>query len=309
MVSRPPSRRSPKSGKNRVLTSTNGLKLTDLLSASTDLHLRATDDELLHVISQDSTKDGLPHEIADGDSICVLHDTPVGNTTFCKSFISKAMSKMREHSKTILDCLPSRQSMLQLYKLCVSQKMTHLFGADVLTEKKHSRNWNTWDSVLCSDFNDTRSHYPLPLIPNKTIPELSVLLASVTTKQGGLGIQHPRSTAIPAYFLTMKRNIQCATEGIWTNHHTSTIDLPGHLRSLYRDWQDSPLPSLAPFQKYYQDSKTIYASEQIPDQDSFILLQSSTNRCKEEIKKLASRRIKVLIYHIVQSNDNMSTFS
>ena len=137
MVSRPPSRRSPKSGKNRVLTSTNGLKLTDLLSASTDLHLRATDDELLHVISQDSTKDGLPHEIADGDSICVLHDTPVGNTTFCKSFISKAMSKMREHSKTILDCLPSRQSMLQLYKLCVSQKMTHLFGADVLTKKKH----------------------------------------------------------------------------------------------------------------------------------------------------------------------------
>ena len=92
-----------------------------------------------------------------------------------------------------------------------------------------------------------RSHYLLPLIPNKTILELSVLLASVTTKQGGLGIQHPRLTVIRAYFLTIKHNIQYATEGIRTSNHTPTIDLRGNLCSLYRGWQESPLPSLPLF--------------------------------------------------------------
>ena len=111
------------------------------------------------------------------------------------------------------------------------------------------------------------------------------------TEQGGLGIQHPRLTAISAYSLTIKRNIQYATEGIETSNHTPTIDLPGHLHSLYREWQDSSLLLLVPFQKYYQDFKRVCVSEQVPDQDSFFLLQSPTNRCKEEIKKVASKHI------------------
>ena len=127
------------------------------------------------------------------------------------------MGKARQHSKTILDCLPSRQSALQMYKFCASHKMTHLFGADILTNEDYPRNWNTWDSDMCSDFNGTTSH----------------LLASLTSnKQRGLGIQHPRITAIPPYFLTMRRNIQYVIEGIWASNHTPAITLPGHLRSL-----------------------------------------------------------------------------
>ena len=49
--------------------------------------------------------DGVLHEIPD----CVqVLETPVGNATFCKKFISKAMSKVQEHSRIILDQLPSK---------------------------------------------------------------------------------------------------------------------------------------------------------------------------------------------------------
>ena len=122
----------------------------------------------------------------------------------------------------------------------------------------------------------------------KNILEHSALIAAMTTKQGGLGIQHPRSTVISMYFLTMERNIQYATEGIWTNNHTPTITLPGHLRSLYADWENNSLPSLTAFRKYYRDFQKICVSEQVPDRDSFFLLRSSTNKCKEQITSVAS---------------------
>ena len=109
------------------------------------------------------------------------------------------------------------------------------------------------------------SHFLASLTSNKAIPEHSTLIASMTAKQGGLGIQHPRSTAIPMYFLAMKRNMQYATEGVWTSNHTPTIALPGHLRSLYNDWENNSLPSLAPFRKYYKDFQTICVNEQVPD--------------------------------------------
>ena len=123
--------------KTRVMTSRNGHKLTDLLKTSGGPYLRVTGDELSHVIRKNSTKDGTPHEIT--DSIRVL-GTPVRNVTFCKRFISPTMDKVREHSNTILDRLPRRQSALQLYKFCASHKMTHLFGADILTIKDYTRN-------------------------------------------------------------------------------------------------------------------------------------------------------------------------
>ena len=84
------------------------------------------------MIRENSNLEGVPHESTDG--IRVL-ETPVGSTAFSRRFISQAMDKVREHSKTILDRLHSRQSALQLYKFCASHKMTHLFGVDVLMVK------------------------------------------------------------------------------------------------------------------------------------------------------------------------------
>ena len=47
--------------KTRVMTSTNGDKLTDLLKASDDPHLRATGDELSQMIRENPTQDVACH--------------------------------------------------------------------------------------------------------------------------------------------------------------------------------------------------------------------------------------------------------
>ena len=52
--------------KHRVMTSTNGQKLTDLLRKPTNLNLCSTSEELHHMISQNSTENGVLHEITDG---------------------------------------------------------------------------------------------------------------------------------------------------------------------------------------------------------------------------------------------------
>ena len=51
--------------KTRVVISTNGDKLTDLLKASDDPHLRTTGEKLSQMIRENSTQDGMPHKITD----------------------------------------------------------------------------------------------------------------------------------------------------------------------------------------------------------------------------------------------------
>ena len=197
--------------KTRVITSVNGAKLTERLLISDNDQLTSLGRELGSMIEHNSTIKGVPLEITDGIRIL---GSLVGNPTLCKDFISKAMAKAQAHADTILNKLDNKQSVLQLFKFCTAYKLTHLFSADVLTTTNHPRNWNTWDSDLCSDFNSMIYQLLSALTNNGTTPEHAILIASMSTKQGGLGIQHPRSIAIPAYFLTMKRNIQHATEGV-----------------------------------------------------------------------------------------------
>ena len=111
------------------------------------------------------------------------------------------------------------------------------------------------------------------------------------------------------YFLTMKRNIQYTTEGIWTSNHTPAITLSGHMRSLYSGWKNDSLPSFTSFRKYYKDFQTICASEQVSGRDSFFLLRSSTNKCKEQIRSVASKRLKVLLCLVLEYNKDVETLS
>ena len=50
-------------------------------------------------------------------------------------------------------------------------------------------------------------------------------------------------------------------------------------------------------------------SKQVPDQELFFLPRPSTDRCKEKIRKVASKHIKVLICHALHSNNDISTLS
>ena len=68
-------------------------------------------------------------------------------------------------------------------------------------------------------------------------------------------------------------------------------------------------PSLTLFRKYYQDFQSICVSKQVPDRDSFLLLRSSTNKLKEQIKSVASKQLKVLLGLVLESNRDMETLS
>ena len=175
--------------------------------------------------------------------------------------------------------------------------MTHLFGADALAQKRTTQGIGTRGTVICA----RTSNVLASLTSNKIILKHSALIASMTTKQGGLGIQHPRSTVILSYFLTMRCNIQYATEGIWASNHTQPIVLPEHLRSLHKNWQDSPLPSLTPFGKHYQDFNSICMHQWTDTRPGFLfLLRSLTGGCKEQIKIVTSKRLK--IYFVLSSS-------
>ena len=60
---------------------------------------------------------------------------------------------------------------------------------------------------------------------------------------------------------------------------------------------------------YYQDFKSICVKEQVSDQGSFFILRSSTNRCKDQIKSVMSKRLKVLLCLVLQSNEDVATLS
>ena len=288
------------------MTSVSGIKLIERLLHSGDNHLTSLGGELASMIQQNSTTNGVALKITDGIRIL---GSPVGSPTFCKDFISKAMTKAQAHADTSLAKLDNKQSVLQLFKFCTAHKMTHLFSADVLAATKHPKNWNTWDSDLCSDFNAMISHMISALTNNSATPEHDILIASMSTKQGGLGIQHPRSTAIPAYFPTMKQNIQHATEGVWTCDHAPPIALPTHIKHMYQDWRSSSSYVFQPFQKYHAEFRDMCVSEVVPDRDTFFLLKSSVNRRKEEISSTASRQLKTMTAQIFLVDNDVQSLS
>lgn len=129
------------------------------------------------------------------------------------------MEKAQIHADTILAKLDNKHSIFQLFKFCTAHKLTHLFSVDVLSTATHPRNWNTWDSDLCLDFNTMVSQMIGALTNNCAPPPRTCNSDPIHEhKKRGLGIQQPRSTAIPAYFLAVKQDVQHVTEGVWTSN-------------------------------------------------------------------------------------------
>ena len=95
----------PNKEKTRVMTSVNGMKLTEKLLSSNNSQLTLLGNELTTMIQQNSTDNGIPLEITDGIRIL---GSPVGNTKYCKEFISKAMAKEQANANTIVTKLDNK---------------------------------------------------------------------------------------------------------------------------------------------------------------------------------------------------------
>ena len=148
-------------------------------------------------------------EITDGLRVLGV---PVGSTKFCHEFIAKSMSKAASEAAQLLSGLKSEQTMLQLFRRCTVHKLTHLFAADVATAgndvndvRVYPQNWDCWTSRTTLQFHDMVESFLSSLTRQRELPLSAMLIAKMAVRNGGLGIAHPMSNAIPTFILNMRR--------------------------------------------------------------------------------------------------------
>ena len=215
------------------MTSTSNTPTSAKLLNSGYAHIRDIGTSLSAAISKYSrNKDGSPAEITDGLRIL---GSPIGSIPFCKSFIQSALDKAKSDSTILLDQLNSRQTILQLYRTCTQHKLTHLLASDVLTTDFDilPESLFLWDSDITTNFNNM-THTVLSTLTDRTsIPNHAFHIATMSTKQGGLGLLDPRTSAIPTLLLQLRKGIQYSTDGIWVSKTQPNVPLPPNISSLF----------------------------------------------------------------------------
>ena len=171
--------------------------------------------------------------------------------------------------------------MMQLFKTCTVHKLTHLFSSDVLTTTERPRHWNTWDSQLCKDFTKMINLVLINTTNSNNSSRYSTQIAAIPTKSGGLGLQHPISTAIPFFMMTTKRNIQHCIEGVWIDNTSSLVTISPAVAKLHTTWKTSTSPTFQTFRKYCQDMRDLCVSDKVEKREIFFILKSSSNICKD----------------------------
>ena len=262
--------------KTRILTSTSGKSILEDLQHSNP----TVGTSLLKAIQTYSrNSDGSMHEEVNGLRILGV---PIGNDTFCKSFHAERITAAVSDSNKILSGLADKQTMLRVFKTCTVHKITHLFASDVASSPISSlpSDWNLWSSDLCNRFSTMINDFLQSLMAVHSIPAHSHILATLSLSNGGLGLQHPRLSAIPTFMLTTKRAINFATKGIHLPMTPSAICLPTSITNLYSNWDSAGTTcrTFQAFQKYLpsitatitRDDPTDTATLSSKDYDKFL---------------------------------------
>ena len=133
------------------------------------------------------------------------------------------------------------------------------------------------------------------LTKRESVPSHSLLISSMSTNNGGLGIQHPCSTAIPAFVLSTRRVIQYATNGIWISNTLPPVQLPGSITCLYNEWKTSSATTFEYFRRYATDISEICVQDNSVDPFDTFMSTTSVDTCHERIRAAAADRHKQLI--------------
>ena len=183
--------------------------------------------------------------------------------------------------------------MLQIFKSCTVHKMTHLFVADVLSsdESKLPNNWHLWSSDMSDQFTLMINNFLSSLTDRTSIPDHAQLISNMSTNKGGIGLQHPRCTAIPSLILSFKRCIEYTSQGVWIGRTEEPVKLPRNITSMYENWQSSHQKCFKVFSKYATAIAEVCVSDTVDNGMTHFLYRSSPNTCKERIKDEASVRI------------------
>eukprot|EP00956_Cyclotella_meneghiniana_P007142 scaffold9678_cov79-Cyclotella_meneghiniana.AAC.7 len=105
------------------------------------------------------------------------------------------------------------------------------------------------------------------------MPQHSQLIATMSIKQGGLGLPHPMQSAISTVIVTTKRCIQFATEGVCISDEFAPAILPQSITCLH-DFVDvcTPPPRRHPTNNNHKPHEPLH-------------LQTSINRWRDHTRK------------------------
>lgn len=224
---------------------------------------------------------------------------PIGNQKYVQDFIKEKVKAAAEGAEAICEGLNNHQTKLQLFKTCTVHKVTHLYSADVLSSIPSNlpQNWHLWRSSMVDDFNTMCNNFLCSLTEREDMPAHSQLISHMSTSSGGLGIQHPRCTAIPMFVLTTKRCLDYCFNGVWLDRTAPTVELPTNITDLFTDWRTSERPTFQIFRKYSEEIAHVCVAESVEDRFAHFIHKSSPNTCKDRIKSEASRRVLNFLEH------------
>ena len=146
---------------------------------------------------------------------------------------------MQSDADLILAGLDDPQTQLQLFKTCTAHKLTHLYAADVLNSNELPNNWHLWSSDLADEVTTLTKNFLTKLTNRSSLPDHALLISNMSTRKGGLGLQHPRCVAIPAMIFSVKRCLEYTTQGVWVGNTHGTVQLPTSITSLFDNLQSS----------------------------------------------------------------------
>jgi hypothetical protein len=115
-------------------------------------------------------------------------------------------------------------------------------------------------------------------------------MANISIKEGGLGIQNPRTNAINVYMTTSKRCLQYAQEGVWLGFNKTRPQFPPAIKSLYDDWDSSKSRSWIIFRKYLDTFNNVPVN--LPESPTDYIYKASLNGSREKIKQFSSQQVK-----------------
>lgn len=137
------------------------------------------------------------------------------------------------------------QSIATLFKFCTLPSIAHLLAADVLhhTDPTSAPVITSWSSPLTTTLQ-AASSLLLQHVTNTTspLPALSLLIAHLPLKSGGLGFRDHTKSALPAFLIPLLRSIRYATSGIPYRNSEAHHKLPTIYAKTLSCWHSARHP-------------------------------------------------------------------
>lgn len=205
---------------------------------------------------RENQKDGSSARYEEVNGLRVLGSL-VGNTIFCCDFLDKKMKEAAKDSTKITSCLSDLQTMTRLFSVCTVHKMTHLFDSDVLSSPIEDlpNRYYIWESPMSIEFDAMINDFLCSITNKPQLPDHTNIISTMSTSQGGLGLQHPRSNAIAAFMMTTKRCLQFSQDGVWLGYNNLRVVLNHPITCLYSNWSTTTLQTMTTFRRYMKDMR------------------------------------------------------